>query len=489
MPYLTPRCVGLLSVVALTCSFLPSRAQSIRLEAEDAQLVGDSLRIMPEQAVSAAAHTDYSGRGYVTGFHQLTDHLVFHVEVKQAGIYNLAISYRTPNRRDYDISVNDSGVSGTLLPTPETYFWTAPAGKIELNAGDNIITINRGWGYFDLDYIELKPAPPPLPPLAVTTPPVDAKITLEARALLSRLDASYGKTTALGVYRDEDASYVVAKTGVRPAMMGGDLDWYMSYFLKKQPLQGDEVGRLIADYKSGQMITICWHWPSPFGALDTAEKPWWRAFYTDSTTFDVTRAVDPTTPEHTAAIADIDALAVQLRRLQDAHVPVLWRPLHEGQGGWFWWGAKGPEPYKQLWYMLYDRLVNVQGIHNLLWVYDGVDPSWYPGDSKVDLVAVDAYPPNIHDPESALWDLLQQQFDGRKPLLMNEFGGVPDVPRMQRLGVYWLYAFSWSNQYALLGPQKNTIEELNRIYKSPGVVTLPAPIQSSSAPSPVASNP
>ena len=302
------------------------------------------------------------------------------------------------------------------------------------------------------------PAQPAAPLLPVTTPPVDPNITPEARALLHHLDESYGKTTAVGVYSDEDAAYAIATTGVRPAVMGGDLLWYTPYFVSKQPVQGDEIQRLITANRSGQMIALSWHWPSPIGAMDSKEKPWWRAFYTDSTTFDVTRAVDPSTAEHAAAIADIDAIAIQLRRFQDAHVPILWRPLFEAWGRWFWWGAKGPEPYKQLWAMLYNRLVHVDGIHNLLWVYTSEgDQAWYPGDSTVDLVGIDGYPDDIHDPESHLWDLLQ----------------TPIAARKQHLGEYWAYALWWSNKYALLGPQKNTPAELNRIYKSPGVVTLP----------------
>ncbi len=43
-------------------------------------------------------------------------------------------------------------------------------------------------------------------------------------------------------------------------------------------------------------------------------------------------------------VRDIDAIASLLKRLQDHGVTVLWRPLHEAAGGWFWWGAGGPGP-------------------------------------------------------------------------------------------------------------------------------------------------
>jgi mannan endo-1,4-beta-mannosidase len=77
-----------------------------------------------------------------------------------------------------------------------------------------------------------------------------------------------------------------------------------------------------------------------------------------------------------------------LKRLRDAGVPVLWRPLHEASGNawhtpWFWWGAKGAEPYKKLWNMMFDRMNNYHGLNNLIWIYsinwDNKDSSWYPG--------------------------------------------------------------------------------------------------------------
>ena len=94
--------------------------------------------------------------------------------------------------------------------------------------------------------------------------------------------------------------------------------------------------------------------------------------------------------------ADIDRLAIELARLRAAGVTVLWRPLHEASGhegdGWFWWGRKRTDgvPNAQAYVLLYrhmfDRLVNAHGLHNLIWVWNGQDPAWYPGDDVVDIV-------------------------------------------------------------------------------------------------------
>jgi mannan endo-1,4-beta-mannosidase len=87
---------------------------------------------------------------------------------------------------------------------------------------------------------------------------------------------------------------------------------------------------------------------------------------------------------------------VQLKKLQDNGVPVLFRPLHEAEGKWFWWGAKGPEPAKKLYKIVFDRLTRVHKLQNLIWVWNSVAKDWYPGNSYVDVVSADTYAQGDH---------------------------------------------------------------------------------------------
>ena len=168
----------------------------------------------------------------------------------------------------------------------------------------------------------------------------------------------------------------------------------------------------------------------------------------------------------------MDAIAMQLKKVSDANIPVLWRPLHEAEGGWFWWGAKGPGPFKKLWRLMYQRLTEYHHLHHLIWVYTSAgNPDWYPGDTCVDIVGIDAYPRDIRDPQSALWDRLSGQFGGKKLLAVSEFGGVPDVGRMRRMGCWWSYFVSWTGD---LGPRKMTPGDLRDIYGSADVINLSA---------------
>ncbi len=460
--------------VVLTSLPLALAAQQFRLGAAAAQLHGPDLHLVVPTDSATQASPPVS---YISGFANEADYADFSVNATSGGLYDLSIAFRSPGKKGFAVKVNGLEIAGMVASTPGRDFVLQSAGLVELEKGKNIVEIEKGWGYYEVASIQLTPSAGASGPPRISAVAVDPQITPEAAALLRRLDSEYGKAAFLGVYSAVDASYVAEKTGVLPSIMGGDLLAYSPQEVAhgSHPEKADEVGRLIAASKAGYIVTLSWHWCSPTGLIDSKEKPWWRGFYTDATNFDLERTLaDPTSADYATMLSDIDSIAVQLRRLQDAHVPVLWRPLHEASGGWFWWGAKGPKPFVQLWHLLYDRLTAVDGIHNLVWVYTGDgDTTWYPGDPYADVIGIDAYPKDLRDPQSGLWTAMRRSYGDRKLLTISEFGGVPDVPRMQRMGEFWSYAVSWSGKE---GPRKNADADLKRIYTSPDVITMPLPV-------------
>jgi mannan endo-1,4-beta-mannosidase len=158
-----------------------------------------------------------------------------------------------------------------------------------------------------------------------------------------------------------------------------------------------DVEKAIAHAAKGGIVTFVWHWGAPVGLYDTEEQRWWSGFYTAATDFNVATALaDTANANYTLLIHDIDTIAVQLKKLQTAKVPVLFRPLHEAEGKWFWWGAQGPEPAKKLYRIVYDRLTTYHKINNLVWVWNSVAPTWYPGNDVVDIVSADTYAQGDH---------------------------------------------------------------------------------------------
>lgn len=448
----------------------PTAHGAIHLEAADAVLTGSTLQ---------TSRTGFSGKGYVGDFVPAGSKAVWTIPNAKAGLYAVKIRYSAASDKGYDLSVNGKTASNMLTGTGDR-FETADGGKVELAAGSNTVEIRRGWGYYainELDFVPTGPEPHlPAPAVKLSDP----QATPAARALMQILAGDYGTKTLSGQINDPDTHYIQSVTGRVPAIMGGDLIEYSPTRLAHGSDPKGETERLIAASKAGQTVTLLWHWNAPADLIDqksfvgadgkTVDASWYFGFYTKGTTFDVQKALaDPNSADYKLLLSNIDTIAVQLQKLSDAGVPVLWRPLHEAQGGWFWWGAKGPAPFKQLWRLMYNRLTITHHLHNLIWVYcAGTDPAWYPGDDVVDIVGIDAYPSDPSDPLVGDWETLAKQHGTKKMLALTEYGGVPDVAEMERYGVRWSYFVSWQGD---LGPHKVSQADLIRIYHDPAVGT------------------
>jgi mannan endo-1,4-beta-mannosidase len=265
-------------------------------------------------------------------------------------------------------------------------------------------------------------------------------------------------------------TYIAQHTGGwAPMLVGFDLLNY-SAALNQPDGQIERARDWVLIHKG--IATISWHWFSPFGATDKV----WKSFSTDKTTFDASRVFDETSPEYAAIIKEIDGIATRLEVLRDAHVPILWRPLHEAEGGWFWWGARGPEVTKRLYRLMYDRFTRVHHLNNLLWVWTTTDNSstrtWYPGDDVVDIIGPDIYaPPGTQGTFLAVFDNLRQLFGGRKPIALCETGTLPDPDELLRDGAPWLWCLIWDDY--VTRPEFNTPGRLARIYHDNHSVAIP----------------
>ena len=221
----------------------------------------------------------------------------------------------------------------------------------------------------------------------------------------------------------------------------------------------------------GGIVAFTWHWNAPKGLIDQPGKEWWRGFYTDSTKFDVKYALDhPDSEDYQLLIRDIDAISLELKKLQKANVPVLWRPLHEAEGGWFWWGAKGPEPTIKLWKLMYDRMTNHHQLNNLIWVWNSVAGDWYPGDEYVDIVSYDSYPGNFnYTPVSNYYESLVKLVDNNKLVALAENGPIPDPDLLPLYHANWSWFSTWNGEVLR---QQNSIDHLMKVYNHDYVVTL-----------------
>ena len=435
------------------------------VEAEDLEFAGDAA-FMRDGA-------GYSGLGFVRIRAAPDSSVIWRVTVAEAGIYRLQAMVAAPyGSKGYLLEVNGQAQGGFFRGSDELL--ARSLGLVELRAGENVISLGRGWGHYDIDYLQLAPAEPYAPPLPVPAALSDPQATPEAKALCVRLCVAYGQGTISGQYRTFgqasflEAEGVQATSGKYPVMHGADLMPFSPSFVEHEPPPAKLIDDLVEAGKAGHPILLMWHWTLP----TPADLPYYKGFHKMPGAFDLGQALQPGTPGYARLLSDLDAIAIVLHRFQDEKIPVLWRPLHEADGAWFWWGGSGPEAFQQLWRLVHQRLTERNGLHNLIWVYsssDALDLTWYPGDDVVDIVAPDIYSTNLHDPLTEPWEHLQKRFDGCKLLALGEVGGVPDIGHMHRLGARWSFFLSWTEG---LGPASMAPADVREIYNDPKMVTF-----------------
>lgn len=298
----------------------------------------------------------------------------------------------------------------------------------------------------------------------VNSPPVNPKATEAAVALKNYLNECYGTVILSGQYANgaegPEVQAIYSQTGKYPAILGFDFLYYGRTAEANKQVRDDSIPCAIDWWQRGGIVTFCWHWLAPKDNHFSEGLPWNKGFYAETTQFSVQKALSGQDPEgYEMLLDDIDTISAQLLILQRAGIPVLWRPLHEAAGGWFWWGAEGPEIYKQLWRLMYDRMVHVHGLNNLLWVWNGqysetdAMDAWYPGDDVVDIIGEDIYPnKRDHSSQSAAFRLAQTYTKKEKIVALTETGVIPDIDLLLQDGSMWAWFCGWYREYVVNMP-------------------------------------
>ncbi|MDR1416905.1 MAG: glycoside hydrolase family 26 protein [Prevotellaceae bacterium] len=279
---------------------------------------------------------------------------------------------------------------------------------------------------------------PPMPPA-----PVASGSSPEAQSVYAFLKENYGKKIVSGAMANvswniSEAEWVHRHTGKYPALNGFDYIHHREAWIDYANTQ------VVEDWWSNRgLVAICWHWNVP-----TAQGSATCAFYkqgsgTPSTSFDISKAVQDGTYENSVVKADMEAIAGYLLLLKQKDIPVLWRPLHEAAGGWFWWGAKGATPLKALWRMMFETF-EAKGLNNLIWVWTAEpnDDDWYPGDEYVDIVGRDVYNKASASAMASEYATLKGRFPN-KIVTLSECGSVAGLAEQAAQGVRWSWFMPW----------------------------------------------
>ncbi len=310
-------------------------------------------------------------------------------------------------------------------------------------------------------------------PRHVQYAPVNRNATPAAKELLSYLYSISGKNIIAGQHnpvgrRDMFPDRVKELTGKLPAVWGSD---FIAYYREGNAEQLVRDAR--EKFREGCIITLMWHAGRP---MDDPPFGWKESVQAKLTDAEWRELTTPGTALNAQWIRQVDTVASYLADLKALGVPVLWRPYHESNGVWFWWGnRKGADGSAKLYRMMYDRFVNVHHLDNLIWVWDANAPrrlfndqayaydEYFPGLDEVDVLAADVY----H------YDFRQSHHDelvdlgGGKLIALGEVGEVP-APEILKSQPLWTWFMIWANFVTT----HNTPDQVKRLYDNPGTLSL-----------------
>lgn len=326
----------------------------------------------------------------------------------------------------------------------------------------------------------------------------DANATANAKRLYNYLQDMYGKKILTGQMEnawDDNCnmlSRVYDSVGKYPALMGFDFMNYTSLGWNANNVQTERAIKFWngQDWNgnttvSGQhgIVTFCWHWRDPTwqyvsgsaGSYKPEEISFRIPYNTDSDSWNTSST------EYIAIMEDLDVIATELLKLQAAGVPVIWRPMHEGAGNvglyktgvaWFWWGAGNStsydsetskytvstdedicgECYIALWKLMYEYFTESKGLHNLIWLWNGQNKAFYPGDEYVDIIGDDIYAEdsdstyvNHSSRKSAYTTYSTQMGSTNKMVCLSECGYLPHPQTCYDDSAMWSFFMIWND--------------------------------------------
>lgn len=246
-------------------------------------------------------------------------------------------------------------------------------------------------------------------------------------------------------WNTDEADWVYNNTGKYPAI--NCFDFIHIYASPSNWINYNNTDVVENWWNNGGLVACMWHWNMK--ANDGTDYAFNYGTQTTETSFDVSKISDTSSDEYKQMVADIDTVAAKLLLLQNKGIPVIWRPLHEASGAWFWWGAQGATAFKALWKLMFTRF-EAKGLNNLIWVWtsEGDDTSWYPGDNYVDIIGRDSYPTSdIHASRVSDFNELNNIVGGNKMVTLSECGGIPDPSTMFADGASWSWFMPWYGNY------------------------------------------
>lgn len=288
-------------------------------------------------------------------------------------------------------------------------------------------------------------------------PLVNPNATAMAKKVHEFLKENYGKYQLSGAmgevaWGSEFCDLIYKAAGKYPAIIG--FDFIHIPYSPSNWIDYSDISPVRDAWANGSIPAMTWHWNVP-----TSKDEGSISFNASSSEFRASNVLVEGTWENQVALADVEKVAGYLKLLQDADIPILWRPFHEAAGdykwgAWFWWGNSGVETTKKLWNWLREKLEKEYGLNNLIWVWtvqtsdEGKTANMskireaYPGNDVVDIVGTDLYLEPFAN-SSTNFNILFDLVEGKKIVALSECGNLLDVDSALSDGALWSYFMGW----------------------------------------------
>lgn len=460
-------------MTALLLMGMGMQAQTVtKLEAEDADYT--QCKVIEDNS--------YSG-GKALEMTEQNAKITFAYQAVEKGKYTVYVGYDgCYGNKVVNLSVNSS--SGTFQTEGKG---ETAAGTFLMNQGNNTIIITPNWTWFRIDYIRIEAGNSSLA-FSISPSPVDPLATDAARQMYTFLYDNFGRKTISGIMtgdmasangnitQHDDVKAVYQASGKYPALVGFDFmnstglheneSWYKEYDSNVMELAKDT-------YRRGGLPAFTWHWRDP--SRSTGD------FYTEKCSMKISDALNAdgtwntSSALYTNILKDIDAIADRFLQLQDNGMACIFRPLHEASGGWFWWGREGAAPFLKLYHLIFDEMVNVKGVHNVIWVWNAgeYDTDWNPGDEYYDVVSADIYNADYdYSSNYVTFDKLMALTKGKKIIALSENGPIPDIEKEIDEEAVWSWWMPWYQTWGGKFVDKTSHEQWKKCMNDDKVITL-----------------
>ncbi|WP_333769398.1 extracellular catalytic domain type 1 short-chain-length polyhydroxyalkanoate depolymerase [Streptomyces sp. IBSBF 2435] len=286
--------------------------------------------------------------------------------------------------------------------------------------------------------------------LATSPSPASATGASTPAAVVDYLHQISGNHVISGVHNKEPlsnpAQYTAQAhsiTGKYPGLWGGELGFTATDVANRQTM----INQAKTEWANGSLVALTWHMCKPNVSTCDFNGGINGASLSDS---DWSQLITNGSSLNSAYKAKLDTAVPYFQQLKDAGIPVLFRPLHEMNEGWAWWGGRsGANGSARLFQITHDYLVS-KGLTNIIWVWNVKDTDqnggsggvsgFYPGDSYVDVASLD---PWVHTWPGSDWYNAMLNVAHGKPVSLAEVGTVPTAAQLASQP-QWAWFMIWS---------------------------------------------